>query len=72
MAATTSQRCLAKCMQCGTAVIFPGRVGTEGTRGTIDSRGCPVCGHEIEATDSVVEGMPPDAKRIEEFFSRFC
>lgn len=53
-------------------MIFPGRVGTGGTWGIIDRRDCPVCGHEIEATDNVLEGVPPDAKRIEEFFSRFC
>jgi len=54
------------------AMIFAGRSDAEGTWETIVSRQCPVCGHEFEATDNVVEATPPDAKRVEEFFSRFC
>lgn len=72
MATTTSQKRSGKCVQCGTAMIFAGRSDAEGTWETIVSRQCPVCGHEFEATDNVVEGTPTDAKRIEEFFSRFC
>lgn len=72
MATTTSHGRSAKCVQCGTAMIFPGRSEAEGVGGIVGSRQCPVCGHEFDATDNVVEGTPPDAKRIDEFFSRFC
>jgi hypothetical protein len=72
MATTTSRRRPAKCVECGTVSIFPGWAETLGARPTGAIRHCPVCGHQFETANNAVKEKSPDAKRIEEFFSRFC
>ena len=67
MATTASLKCSAKCVQCGTALIFPEWSESVSDRQTINIWHCPVCGHEFETTDNVVEPTPSDAELIEEF-----
>jgi hypothetical protein len=67
MAATTSLRCSAKCVQCGTLLIFPEWSESVGERQAIHIWHCPVCGREFETTDNVIEQTLSDAELIEEF-----
>jgi hypothetical protein len=66
MATTASLRCSAKCIQCGTTLIFPEWSESLGDHETIHIWHCPICGHEFETTDDVIEQKPSDAEVIEE------
>ena len=58
-----------KCGRCGTTLVGP-----EWSENTTDGRcvhiwQCPVCSHEFETTDNVVEKTESDAELAEEFLS---
>jgi len=48
-------------------LIFPEWSESVSDRQTINIWHCPICGHEFETTDDVVEQTPSDAELVEEF-----
>jgi len=64
---TASLRCSAKCVQCGTPLLMPEWSENISGREAIHIWHCPICEHEFETTDNVIEQQPSEVKLIQEF-----
>ncbi|HEY6859453.1 MAG TPA: hypothetical protein VI358_06675 [Pseudolabrys sp.] len=67
MAANESLPHSARCVQCGTALIFPEWSESAGEQKTTRIWHCLVCGNEFETRDDVIEQSPSDAELVQEF-----
>ena len=71
MGSATSGQRFRKCVQCGTPLIFFRWSENSGTMQTDGFRHCPVCGHGFSTISDISNRGVDDAKRLEEFFSKF-
>ena len=56
-----------KCVKCGTAMAAPEWSENLADGACVHIWHCPVCSHEFETTDNVVEKTESDAELAEEF-----
>jgi transcription elongation factor Elf1 len=67
MTAAAVLRHSAKCPRCEMKLISPEWSETLAENETINFWCCPICGHQFETTDNIVEPEPSETELAEEF-----
>lgn len=67
MAISATPRCSAKCVRCGAPLVIPEWSETVGAGQAIHIWHCPVCEHEFDTIDNVVEPTVSEDELIQRF-----